>query len=63
MTHDNDLDKHQWGAKALAVELNCTTRKAFHLLAKGEIPATKIGNRYLWTRRKVRQAIGTLAAE
>ena len=44
-----------WGCKAIAQVINKTPRATFHLLEKGQIPATKIGNQWATTRKKLRE--------
>lgn len=39
-----------WGAEAIAEELGTTTRKAFHMLESGTLPARKVGNRWVADR-------------
>jgi hypothetical protein len=39
-----------WGARAIGNELGITTRRAFHLLEEGEIPAGKVGGRWVAVR-------------
>ncbi len=36
-----------WGASAIALELGTTRRRAFYLLETGEIPARKVGGRWV----------------
>ena len=39
-----------WGADAIAAELGCDRRRAFYLLEKGEIPAKKVGGKWVVRR-------------
>jgi hypothetical protein len=39
-----------WGAEAIARELGTNRRRAFHLLETGEIPAKKVGGRWVAER-------------
>ncbi|PWJ79793.1 excisionase family DNA binding protein [Pseudaminobacter salicylatoxidans] len=39
-----------WGAGAIADELGCDRRRAFYLLEKGEIPAKKVGGKWVVRR-------------
>lgn len=39
-----------WGAGAIATELGCDRRRAFYLLEKGEIPAKKVGGKWVVRR-------------
>lgn len=40
-----------WGAKAIAKVLGVTDRAVFHMLAKGELPARQVGQRWVASRR------------
>ncbi len=42
-----------WGAKAIAKILGVTDRAVFHMLAKGELPARQVGQRWVASRRKL----------
>jgi hypothetical protein len=66
---DNDLDRPLWGAEAIAREANLLddngdvdTRKAFYLLEKGLLPATKIGRLWTSTPRRIRRVFAGEAA-
>jgi excisionase family DNA binding protein len=39
-----------WGAEAIATELGCDRRRAFYLCEKGEIPAKKVGGKWVVRR-------------
>jgi hypothetical protein len=54
---DDNLDRPIWGAAAIAQVLNRTERQAFHLLEAGLLPATKIGQRWASTPRKLLAAV------
>jgi hypothetical protein len=49
-----DSDDTLWGAKAFADEIGRPVRQTFYLLERGLIPARKIGNAWVGSRRKVR---------
>jgi hypothetical protein len=42
-----------WGAKAIAPVVGRTERQTFYLLEKGLIPAKKIGNTWVASRRQL----------
>lgn len=44
-----------WGADAIAIELGRTRRATFHLLENGEIPAKKVGGRWVASRDALRK--------
>jgi hypothetical protein len=41
-----DAERPVWGAKAIGEIIGQSERATFHLLAKGRLPATKIGDKY-----------------
>jgi hypothetical protein len=43
-----------FGAEAIGVELGVTTRRAFHLLERHQIPAAKIGKIWTTSRKALR---------
>jgi hypothetical protein len=48
-----------WGARAIANEINQTTRQTFHLLAIGAIKsARRVGGRYCADRNALRREFG-----
>ena len=53
-TESNNLDL-VWGADRIGEVLGASTRKAFHLLESGLIPARKVGNRWVAERSKLRE--------
>lgn len=57
MLETDDLDAPLWGAGEIARALRMTERRAFHLLEKRKLPATKFGNRWVSTRRQLLQAV------
>jgi hypothetical protein len=57
-----DLDRPAWGAKAIGRVINRTERQAFHLLEKGLLPATKVGQCWVSTPRKLLDHLGIEAA-
>jgi hypothetical protein len=52
--HDDDLDALIWGAANIARVANTDVRRAFHLLERGVIPASKVGKFWVTTKRKIR---------
>ena len=56
---DTQLDL-VWGAELIGAELNISTRTAFYLLERGEIPAQKIGRRWCTTRGALRRRFGVV---
>jgi hypothetical protein len=50
---DETLDL-AWGAREIARLIGKTPRATFHLLEQGQIPARKIGNQWVASRRKLR---------
>jgi hypothetical protein len=53
-TADDDGDVIIWGAKNIASLINTTTKRAFNLLERRELPAEKVGGRWCTTRRHLR---------
>jgi hypothetical protein len=51
---DNDL---LWEVKNIARVIGRTERQTFHLLTSGQLPARKIGDRWVASRRKLLSAI------
>lgn len=49
-----------WGAKAIGEALDIPETKANHLLAKGALPAKKIGGRWVTTRQALRAMFADL---
>lgn len=43
-----------WGIREIAEELNLNKRRCHYLLAKGHIPARKIGDRWISSRKALR---------
>jgi hypothetical protein len=52
-----DGDEILWGAAAIAAEIGLTSRATFHLLSKGELPARKVGARWVASRARLRAYI------
>ncbi|KKB12385.1 hypothetical protein VE25_07485 [Devosia geojensis] len=44
-----------WGATAIAAALNRTRRQTFHMLENGELPAKKVGGRWVASRKKLEE--------
>ena len=51
----DDGDVIIWGAKNIASVINTTTKRAFNLLERGELPAKKVGGRWCTTRRHLQK--------
>jgi hypothetical protein len=45
------------GAKAIGAFIGLNSRQTFYLLTKGEIPAKKIGGRWIATRQRLRRLV------
>lgn len=43
-----------WGAEAIAASLGVSTRRAFYLLERNELPAQKVGGRWVVARSRLR---------
>jgi hypothetical protein len=52
---ETDLDTPLWGAAAIGAAMGCNERRAYHLLENGLVPATKVGNVWSSTRRRLRE--------
>jgi hypothetical protein len=42
-----------WGADAISAVIGCDRRRTFYLLEQGEIPAKKVGGRWVIERGKL----------
>lgn len=51
---DNEALDLVWGCKAIAKVLGCTERATFHMLERKEIPARKVGSRWVASREALR---------
>lgn len=49
---DRDSDV-LWGARAIGKAINCSARKTYHLLEAGQLPAKKIGQQWVGSRKKI----------
>jgi hypothetical protein len=58
----DDLDRPIWGAAAIGAEANLTPRQAFHALERGHLPGTKIGAKWMSTKRRLRALFESSAA-
>lgn len=56
----DDLDRPVWGIKAFSEIIDRTERQTYHLIASGKLPANKVGERYVSTKRKL---LGALLGE
>jgi hypothetical protein len=66
---DEDLDTPIWGAEAIGREAGCIDndgnvdlRRAFYLLERGLLPATKVGRQWTSTPRRLRRFFAGEAA-
>lgn len=46
-------DELIWGADAIAAEIGRDPRQVYHLLSSGELPAKKVGGRWVVPRRRL----------
>ena len=44
-----------WGAAAIAAEIQRPVRKTYHMLESGQIPAEKVGERWVAERGRLRR--------
>jgi hypothetical protein len=51
----NRDDDIVWGARAIGEVANVSEKKSFYLLETGKIPAKKIGDQWVGSRKKIRQ--------
>ncbi|RUW92046.1 DNA-binding protein [Mesorhizobium sp. M7A.F.Ca.US.010.02.1.1] len=52
MNATNDIEL-VWGAEAIALVIGAKPRQTFHLLETGQIPAKKVGGRWVADRGKL----------
>ncbi|MBZ9695509.1 DNA-binding protein [Mesorhizobium sp. CO1-1-9] len=52
-TTDNPSIDLVWGAEAIATVIKAKPRQTFHLLETGQIPAKKVGGRWVAERGKL----------
>jgi hypothetical protein len=62
VSEPNDMDKPIWGAAVIGAEANLTPRQAFYALERGYLPGTKIGEKWMSTKRRLRQRMEVNAA-
>ena len=58
----SDDDTPIWGAANIGKEANLDPRQAWYLLDRGELPAWKVGRRWVSTRRLLRERFSPRAA-
>ena len=51
-----------WGCDAIADEIGRTPRATFHMLMNGELPAKKVGGRWVASRKKLREFFEEISA-
>ncbi|CAA0096921.1 Uncharacterised protein [Starkeya nomas] len=56
-TADNSTADLVWGVKEIAKLLGRTERQTFHMLNSGHLPANKIGERWVASRKKLLAAV------
>ena len=56
MKHQQDSESLEliWGAAAIGREINASRRRAFYLLQNGLIPAKKVGESWVASRKSLR---------
>jgi hypothetical protein len=47
-----------WGGQAIGDEIGLPKHKAFYALERGYLPANKVGNIWVASRKKLRAALG-----
>jgi hypothetical protein len=57
----SDLDRPVWGAVAISRLINRSARQTFHLLETGELPARKVGGRWVTTQRRLHEVFDGVA--
>lgn len=58
----NDSLDLLWGCAAIAAALGVTERACFHMLEQRQLPARKVGGRWVASRRKLEQHFEETAA-
>ena len=51
-----------WGADAIGEEIDRSPRQTFHMLMRGELPAKKVGGRWVASRQKLREFFREISA-
>lgn len=51
--HEDDRDRPVWGVKRIAKIIDRTERQTFHMLQSGKLSASKIGDRWVSTPRRL----------
>jgi len=61
---DADAEEYDllWGVKAIAKPIKRTERQTFHMLTRGELPAKKVGGRWVASRKKLREFFEEVSA-
>jgi hypothetical protein len=55
---DDDLDAPLWGAGEIGKHIRRNQRQVFYLLESGRIDATKVGQLWTTTRRRLNKSLG-----
>jgi hypothetical protein len=61
-THAEDKTDLAWGCEAIADEIERSPRQTFHMLTNGELPAKKVGGRWVASRKKLREFFEEISA-
>lgn len=59
--HSENLDL-VWGVREIGQVIGRNPRQAFHLVSRGELPAKKVGGRWVASRRELVRFFGGEAA-
>jgi hypothetical protein len=54
----DDLDAPIWGAEAIGEHIRRNKRQTFHLLETGKLDATKVGQLWTSTKRRLNRSLG-----
>lgn len=54
---DNEADDPIWEVKNIANVIKRSERQTFHLLSSGQLPAKKVGERWVASKRKLLMAL------
>jgi hypothetical protein len=50
---DSELDRPRWGVPAIAEVVHLTVSQTYYALEKGFLPASKVGGKWVSTRRRL----------
>jgi hypothetical protein len=54
---DNDPDRPVWGVTEISKLLNRTVRQTYHLMENGHVDASRVGGRWVTTKRRLLRRI------